>query len=78
MQFPVYKVFPLAHYGGSALVAANSAEEANEFIDSFREVDKNNSANSWGYEHVTEEGNRLDYIYASCTGILDHGIYYSG
>ena len=78
MQFPVYKIFPLAHYGGSALVAANSAEEANEFIDSFREVDKNNSANSWGYEHVTEEGNRLDYIYASYTGILDYGIYYSG
>ncbi len=77
MQFPVYKVSSKIYYGGSALVAAHSAEEANEFIDAFKEVDKNNSADSWGYDYVDED-DKLDYIFATCTGILDHGIYYTG
>ena len=78
MQFPVYKIFPNAHYGGSALVAAETAEQANEFIKSFQDHDAGNKQDSRGYEFVTEEGNKLDYVYASMQGILDYGIYYNG
>ena len=77
MQFKVYKVYPKAHYEGYALVAASSAKEANEFIDSYKEVDKENSSDSWGYSYVNEDDS-LDYIFATCTGILDYGIYYKG
>ena len=77
MRFPVYKIYSKMHYGGSALVAANSAKEANEFIDSYKEIDKDNSGNSWGYSYVDED-DRLSYIFATCTGILDYGIYYTG
>lgn len=77
MQFPIYKVGSKIHYSGSALVAANSAEEANEFIDAFKSIDKKNESDSWGYDYVTEN-DKMDYIFATCTGILDYGIYYIG
>ena len=78
LKYPVYKIFPEPLYGGSALVAAQDAEEANEFIRDFKKYDLDNARDSKGYEEVTELCNRVDYIYATCAGILDYGIYYTG
>lgn len=48
-MFKVYKIHSKPHYAGYALVAANSVEEANEFIKSFEDSDGNNYCDSYGY-----------------------------
>lgn len=73
----VYKVDPAMYYHGFALVGAETAEQANSFIDSFQEFDKDNSADSWGYCHVSED-DVIDYIFAETEGILLYGIFYCG
>ena len=78
MQFPVYKITPnQGCYSGMALVAANTAAEANEFIDSFKEHDTKNVNDSWGYGCVDED-DKIDYLFSTVTGIIDYGIWYRG
>jgi hypothetical protein len=78
MEFPVYKISPnQGCYMGNALVAASNAAEANEFIDSFKEHDKHNDCDSWGYGHVDED-DRIDCLFSTVTGIIDYGIWYRG
>lgn len=74
-QYKVYKISPSDYYNGSSLVAAESAEEANEFIKSFKEA--NNDCNSLGYSFVDED-DVLDYVRSSVTGIIDYGRNYIG
>lgn len=77
MAFPLYKVSAKIHYAGVALIAAESAEVANEFIRQFQEVDNENVCNSWGYDTVTED-DKLDYAFGTLQGIIDYGIFYTG
>lgn len=74
-QYKVYKISPFGSYSGNSLVAAESAKEANEFIKSFKRVDKENNNNSFGYSFVDED-DVLDYVRSSVIGIIDYGITY--
>ena len=76
----MYKVYeiPVEYcYDGTSLVAANSAEEANEFIKSFKESDPNNECDSFGYGFV-DEHDIIPHIYADIEGIINYGIRYFG
>lgn len=75
--YKVYKVESELSYTGTSLVAARSAEEANKYIDDFRERDKDNKSDSWGYCYVNES-DVLENIFSKESGIIDYGIRYSG
>lgn len=77
MEYKVYIIDSDACYGGKALVAAESAEEANKFIDDFVRYDSHNHGDSWGYCHV-DESDVIEDVYAKRKGILYYGIYYTG
>ena len=44
-MYKVYHMNPGACYGGFALIAAMSAEEANEYIANYKEQDSSNACN---------------------------------
>lgn len=73
----VYRVDPAIYYHGFALVGAKNAELANQFINTFKEFDKDNRSDSRGYCNVSES-DALDYIYTDTEGILLYGIFYGG
>lgn len=75
--YKIYKVWPCSNYAGFSLVAADSVEEANEIIQKFREEDKNNSNDSYGYEDVDED-NLVDGIVSARKGLIVEGIFYIG
>lgn len=77
IMFKVYKVTSGACYTGYALVAANSAEEANKHIATFKNSDKDNTCDSWGYDKVYED-DRIEHLFSDEEGIIDYGISYSG
>lgn len=64
-------------YTGYSLVAAKTAEEANEYIRQFKESDKGNLRDSKGYSFVTEDDVK-NSIYSEESGIVLHGIHYNG
>lgn len=64
-------------YSGEAFVGANTAEEANDHIRYFKECDKNNFSNSWGYSYVTEDDIE-PHLFTDINGIITYGIWYSG
>ena len=76
-QYKVYLIDSLSHYLGSALVAADSAEEANELIDEFKDSDTKNRADSYGYSYV-DESDRIESVFSIRKGIVHFGIYYRG
>lgn len=76
-EYPVYKIWPRTHYIGTSLVAAASAEKANEIIREFKEKDTNNIHNSWGYLEV-EESDCLPELSSKVEGIILEEIWYSG
>lgn len=73
----VYEISSNVHYYGIALVAANSAEEANEYIMKFKEDDPNNILDSFGYSFVDED-DCLEDLSSNKAGIVYYGISYSG
>jgi len=75
--YKVYKVESNSSYIGTSLVAARTADEANHYINIFREIDKNNESDSWGYCTVNED-DALENTWSSKSGILDYGIRYCG
>jgi hypothetical protein len=78
MKYKVYEITPrLGCYQGFALVAANSAEEANHFIDKFIKDDPENKMDSWGYSKVSEH-DVIEDAYSESEGIIRHGIFYYG
>lgn len=77
MKYKVYVIDSDAYYHGKAIVAAESAEEANKFIDDFVHNDPHNQSDSWGYSHVDED-DAVEDVYAERKGILYYGIHYSG
>lgn len=77
-KYNVYLINPsLGCYSGVSVVAGETSDEANEFIMNFKEDDKTNDFDSFGYDFVTEE-DRMEFVYAEEKGILLWGIYYSG
>lgn len=76
-MYKVYKIESAGCYAGISLVAANSVEEANLFINKFKESDKNNISDSFGYCEV-EESDEMDGIFSEYDGIVYFGIRYTG
>lgn len=76
-RYKVYKIDSNSSYIGYSLVAANTAEEANQYIGSFREEDSDNKCDSWGYANVSED-DVLEHIFSDEPGIIDYGIRYFG
>ena len=76
-MYKVYEVTPRSCYYGYALVAANSAEEANEHISFLKDLDPTNKWDYFGWEYVTED-DVVENIFADCEGIMKNTIRYSG
>lgn len=76
-MYKVYKIEPRRYYHGMSLVAAESVEEANEFIDSFIKKDVHNYGDSWGYCYVSE-CDIIEDVFSENKGIVFCGIYYYG
>ena len=77
MKYNVYLISSKYHYRSESLVAAESAEEANSFIQNFKTKDKDNIDDSWGYEYV-DESDSIEHLYSDIKGIIHYGIYYNG
>ena len=78
--FHAYKVYQCdseAYYSGYALVAADDADEANEYVKDFKESDINNNFDSRGYSKISEH-DLLESIVSSTCGIIEYGIRYTG
>lgn len=71
----VYEVLPKSNYAGRALVAAESTDEADQFIMQFKQRDPNNEGDSWGYDRTYYI---KEHLYSDVKGIIDYGIYYIG
>lgn len=76
-RYKVYKMYADGPYGGSALIAANSAEEANKCIDDFIDSDKDNKFNSYSYHHVDED-DCIQCLSSDEHGIIEDDIWYIG
>ena len=77
MKYKFYIIESNAYYSGKSIVAAESADEANKFIDDFVHNDPHNHSDSWGYSHV-DESDAVEGAYAERKVILYYGIHYSG
>ena len=66
-----------ACYTGYSIVAAKTADEANEYIKQFKERDKGNLGDSKGYSFVDED-DIVREVYTERSGIVLHGIHYNG
>lgn len=73
----VYLVPAAEHYLGTALVAADSVEEANRFIEEFQQKDPKNENDSGGYRYV-DTRHEIEDVFAVRKGIIRYGIYYYG
>lgn len=76
-KFNVYEISPNPCYCGFALVAAKNAQEANGYIESFKDEDSNNECDSWGYSSVSET-DQIEDVFSERKGILTYGICYGG
>lgn len=75
--YNVYKIESDYYYRGSAIVAAKTVEEANEYIRKFISEDNLNKLDSWGYTFV-DKNDMIEHVYSDISGMLDLGIYYYG
>jgi hypothetical protein len=76
-KYKVYKMSTSGPYSGSALIAANDAEEANKYIDDFIARDKDNKLNSYSYHHVDED-DCIECLSSDESGIVENDIWYIG
>ena len=77
-KYKVYKIDGECCYSGYSLVAAETAEEAREYIRSFKRHDPHNEGNSFGYyEYITDE-DQIEGLWAEEPGIIHYGIIYCG
>ena len=74
-HFNVYEISSAFGYHGYSLVAAESASQANAFIEEFKKSDPDNVYDSMGYNFV-DESDRISNIYSDITGFIVHEIYY--
>lgn len=75
--YKVYRIYSRDVYNGYSLVAADSVEEANKFIQDFRDSDKHNDWDSYGYSDVSES-DLEEKLFSTESGIILQGIYYVG
>ena len=76
-RYKVYEIDSKCSYICTSLVAAKTAEEANEYIKSYREVDKDNKGDSWGYSDVSED-DIIENLWSEEPGIIKYDIRYYG
>ena len=76
-KYKVYEIDSKRSYIGTSLVAAKTVEEANEYIKSYREFDKDNKGNSWGYSDVSEY-DVIENLWSEESGIIKYDIRYCG
>lgn len=76
-EYNVYKIYASPDYAGYALIAAETVNEANSMIQAFRDSDKNNEHDSYGYEDVSE-GDWIESLKANEKGFITNDIYYKG
>ena len=77
-MYKVYKVEPRMYYTGYALVAAENAEMATKEIEIFKKADEDNSRDSKGYYSSVSEDDALEGVFSENSGIIFHGIRYTG
>lgn len=77
MKYRVYEVSPTDCYGGYALIAASTADEANYIIKQFKKDDIHNNLDSIGFGRVTED-DRIVPLESKQFGIIVDRIYYAG
>ena len=76
-MYKVYHMNPGTCYDGFALIAAMSAEQANEYIANYKEQDASNVYNSYGWTYVYED-DVIENLTSSVGGIIYNYVYYSG
>lgn len=76
-KIKVYHMDPGVCYNGYALIAAESAEQANEMILDYKKSDPHNKYDSFGFCYV-DEMDAIDSLTSSETGIIYNRVYYSG
>lgn len=74
-KYNVYVIDSDCFYHGKSLVAAENAEEANKIIKNFKDQDKDNTFDSWGYCFIDEDDIISD-VYSERKGIVMYGISY--
>ena len=74
-HFNVYEISSAFGYHGYSLVAAESASQANAFIEEFKKSDSDNVYDSMGYTFVSES-DKISDIYSDISGFILHRIYY--
>lgn len=76
-KYNVYKIESNMYYAGISLVAARNLEEANKYIQEFKDNDKDNDQDSYGYSSVHDDDLMYE-LYSYVSGIIYCGIYYRG
>ncbi len=71
--FQLYSIDAKLGYDGISFVAATDAENANHYIDVFKDVDKHNASCSEGYSSISEM-DRLEGVFCDAPGFVYHGI----
>jgi hypothetical protein len=74
----MYKVFIVGsncHYSGSAIIGAESREDAMVIIAEYKASDPDNQSDSFGWSDCLEE---LDGVTSENRGILHNEIFYRG
>lgn len=74
-MYKVYRIYSKIDYTGYSLIAANTAEEANQMIEDFKKSDSRNLNDSYGYDYV-DENDVIENLHADYTGFILHGIDY--
>ena len=74
-RFNVYEISSAYDYHGYSLVAAESAGQANAFIEEFKKSDPDNVYDSFGYNFV-DESDKIQDIYSDIAGFITYRIYY--
>lgn len=75
--YNVYAIYSADNYYGISLVAAESVDEANKIIQDFRNNDKSNENDSYGYTDVSES-DLLKELSSTSKGIILKNISYCG
>lgn len=71
-KYNIYVVDPWPDFTGHALVAAESAEAANYYLEDMRMI-----GYTGGYNYVSED-DKVDNVFATEIGIVYSNIYYYG
>ena len=77
-MYKVYVIDSKMYYNGYALVAAENAEMATKEIEIFKRADEDNSRDSRGYYSSVDEDDALEGVFSENSGIIFHGIIYTG